>query len=247
MKSLVRLALITAVVLPLMETTSVAQTSEPVLTGRGLIWGSLGFQGDLGGAVNTSGIGVISGLRAEIDANTWAERYDTALVFRIGGAYNVTSQSQVFAAVTWEQSEADTTDIGLIGGLPLQGKFSDYQGTGIDAGYRYFFNTDYKAKPFVSGSIGFQRLQDISLSLSSAPFTRADIPFYDDSWVASWRLGTGILMDINERFGWQVTLDIKYSGVLSDQSGIGTVGFERVNDVGNRWTLPILVGAFVKF
>ena len=54
-------------------------------------------------------------------------------------------------------------------------------------------------------------------------------------------------MDINERFGWQVTLDIKYSGVLSDQSGIGTVGFERVNDVGNRWTLPILVGAFVKF
>ena len=152
MKSLVRLALITAVVLPLMETTSVAQTSEPVLTGRGLIWGSLGFQGDLGGAVNTSGIGVVSGLRAEIDANTWAERYDTALVFRIGGAYNVTSQSQVFAAVSMGAVRSRyNRQSGSSAGCRCQGKFSDYQGTGIDAGYRYFFNTDYKAKPFVSG------------------------------------------------------------------------------------------------
>jgi hypothetical protein len=35
--------------------------------------------------------------------------------------------------------------------------------------------------------------------------------------------------------------------VLSDQSGIGTVGFERINDVGNRWTLPVMGGVYVKF
>jgi hypothetical protein len=35
--------------------------------------------------------------------------------------------------------------------------------------------------------------------------------------------------------------------VLSDASGIGALGFERVNDQGNRWTFPVLVGAFVKF
>jgi hypothetical protein len=246
MESVLRLALLSAPVL-LAATTAFAQAPDPILEGRGMVWGSLGFQGDLGGAVNTSGIGVVSGLRAEIDANTWAERYDAALVFRIGGAYNLTPRSQVFAAITWEQSESDTTTVGLIGGQPLQAKFGDYQGTAIDAGYRHFFRTDYEAKPFVSGSIGFQRLQDITISLSSVPFTAADVPFYDDSWVSSWRLGTGFLMDINERLGWQVTLDIKYSGVLSDQSGIGTVGFERINDVGNRWTLPIMVGAYLKF
>jgi hypothetical protein len=246
MKLSVRLALLPAVILSL-GTTAFAQAPDPILEGRGMVWGSLGFQGDLGGAVNSSGVGVVSGLRAEIDANTWAERYDTALVFRIGGAYNLDSKSQVFAAITWEQSEADTTNVGLIGGQALQAKFSDYQGTGIDAGYRYFFNTDYKAKPFIAGSIGFQRLQDITISLTSVPFTANDVPFYDDSWVAGWRLGTGFLMDINERFGWQVTIDLKYSGVLSDQSGIGTVGFERINDVGNRWTLPILGGVYAKF
>jgi hypothetical protein len=224
-----------------------AQAPGPLEQGGGLVWGSVGFQGDLGGGVNSSGVGVVNGLRAEIDTNTWGERYDAAFIFRIGGAYNLTSYSQVFGALAWEQAEADTTEIGLIGGLPLLGKFGDYQGWGFDVGYRYFFNSDYAAKPFVAGSVGYQRVQDITLSLTSTPFNVADVPFYDDSWVVGWRLGTGILVDINDHFGWQVTIDLKYAGELSDQSGIGTLGFERINDVGNRWTLPIMGGVYYKF
>jgi hypothetical protein len=228
-------------------TTLSGQTAEPLEAGHGMFWGSLGFQGDISGAVSTSGVGMVNGLRAEINANTWAERYDAALIFRIGGAYNLSATSQVFAAMAWEQAEADTAEVGLIGGLPLQAKFSDYQGWGIDAGYRYFFATERRPKPFVGGSFGFQRVQDITIGLSSATFNVNEVPFYDDSWVATWRAGGGFLMDFNERIGLQVTVDLKYSGVLSDQSGIGTVGFERINDVGNRWTFPIMAGAYVKF
>ena len=219
----------------------------PLEQGRGLAWASLGFQQDLGGALNSSGIGVVNGVRAEIDANTWAERYDAALLFRFGGAYNITSNSQVFGAFGVEQSEADTTEIGLSGGQPLEGKFSDYQGWGFDVGYRYFFRTDYKMKPFVGGSLGFQRIQNITVDLSATTYNITEIPFYDDSWVSAWRAGGGFLYDINERIGWQVTLDLKYSGVLSDEAGIGTVGFERINDRGNRYTLPIMAGVYFKF
>ena len=110
--------------------------------------------------------------------------------------------------MSWEQSESDSTVVGLIGGRELSAKFDDYQGWGIDAGYRHFFNTEYKATPFVAFSVGFQRIQDITLDLSSATFNATDIPFYDDSWVAGWRLGTGFLYDINDTFGWQVTIDV---------------------------------------
>ena len=78
-------------------------------------------------------------------------------------------------------------------------------------------------------------------------FLPPDVPFYDDSWVVGWRVGTGFLWDINDRVGWQVTIDLKYSGELSDQAGIGMVGFERINSVGNRWTIPIMAGAYFKF
>ena len=226
--------------------TAFAQ-SGPIEQGRGLAWGSLGFQGDLGGSVNSSGIGVVNGMRAEIDANTWGERYDAALIFRIGGAYNLTSRSQLTGEVTWEQSEADMTESGLIGGQPLLVKFSDYQGTAIDVGYRYFVGGLSTMKPFVGGALGYQRLQDITISFESSVFNEADVPFYDDSWGFGWRIGTGVLGDINERFGWQLTVDLKYASQLSDQSGTGTVGFERINDTGNRWTLPIMGGLHVKF
>jgi hypothetical protein len=246
MRRLIRIAVVSFAVQALCA-AAYAQSDGPLVPGSGLAWGSLGFQGDLGGALNVSGIGVVGGQRAEINANTWAERYDAALIFRLGGAFNITETSQVFGAITWEQAEADTTVIGLIAGQELSGKFSDYQGWGIDGGYRYFFPTEYKAMPFVGGSIGFHRIQDITVNLTSPVFNSGEVPFYDDSWVAGWRVGTGVLYDINDRFGWQVTVDIKYTGVLSDQAGIGTVGFERINNVGNRWTLPIMAGAYVKF
>ena len=226
--------------------TAFAQ-SGPIEQGRGLAWGSLGFQGDLGGSVNSSGIGVVNGMRAEIDANTWGERYDAALIWRLGGAYNLTSRSQLTGEVTWEQAESDRTESGLIGGQPLNVKFGDYQGTAIDVGYRYFVGGLSKMKPFVGGALGYQRIQDITISFDSAPFSEADVPFYDDSWGFAWRLGTGMLVDINERIGWHVTVDLKYASQLSDQSGLGTVGFERINDTGNRWTLPIMGGVHLKF
>lgn len=36
-------------------------------------------------------------------------------------------------------------------------------------------------------------------------------------------------------------------GVLSGSAGIGTLGMERINNVANRWTMPIMGGIYVKF
>ena len=223
------------------------QSPGPLEPGGVMVWGAIGMQGDLGGSVNSSGIGVVNGARAEINTNTWGERYDAALIVRAGGAYNFTSHDQFFAAFAMQQAEADGAEIGLLGGQPLTGTFTDYQGWGLDAGYRFVFDSAMSAKPFVSASLGFDRIQEISLSLSAGSFNANDIPFYSDSFVMSWRIGTGFLWDLNDRIGALATIDLKYNGVLSDRSGIGTIGFERINDTGNRWTLPVMAGVYVKF
>ena len=61
------------------------------------------------------------------------------------------------------------------------------------------------------------------------------------------RLGAGIQWDLSPRWGIQATGDIKYASKLNDQSGLGTIGFERVNDTGNRLTIPFMAGVYVKF
>jgi hypothetical protein len=243
-----RILAFTLVVLASTIAAASAQTTglEP---GHGLVWGAVGFQADTGGSLNTSGVGNIGGARAEIDENTWGERYDAALEFRLGYAYNVTNRTQGFFALHWEQAEADETGVGLLGGQPLNAKFSDLQGWAFDVGIRRFFPTTVKAKPFVAASVGFLHLPKIDVDFSSTTnnFSATDVPFYDNSWVAQWRLGTGVLWDITPRIGWQATVDLKYSGKLSDRSGLGTLGLERVNNAGNRWSLPILGGVYYKF
>ena len=227
---------------------AMAQSPAPLREGGVMIWGSIGFQGDLGGSVNSSGTGTLNGRRAELDANTWGERYDPGFIFRFGGAYNLTEHSQITGTIGSEQAESDEADAGLLAGVPIEVKFSDYQAWGFDVGYRRFLATEFNARPFVGAAIGFQSVDAITMNLrSNAGLVVDDLPFYDDSWVVQWRIGTGLLWDINDRFGAQVTIDLKYSGVLSDQSGIGSLGFERINDQGNRFTFPVLVGAFVKF
>jgi hypothetical protein len=232
------------------ERTVFAQDPVPTTgleAGGGMIWGSMGFQSDLGGTVNSSGTGFVSQRRAEINANSWAERYDAALAFRIGAAYNLNETSQLFGALTWDQGEADEALTGLLGGEELLIKLDDYQGWGIDFGYRYFYPTTVAVKPFVSGSLGFQRVQEITADLSAPDFRAEDVPFYDDSWVPQWRVGTGFLWDLSTVIGVLVTVDVKYSGLLSDAAGLGTLGFDRVNDTGNRWSLPYMGGVYVKF
>jgi hypothetical protein len=222
--------------------------SGPPDEGTVIVWGALGFQLDFGGNVNSSGVGVLNGRRAELDANTWGERYDPSLAFRVGGAYNLSSDSQLTAAISWEQAESDVAEAGLLAGLPIEVGFGDYQAWGFDVGYRYFLTTDYTARPFVGGALGFQHVDAITMTMTSlAGLSVTELPFYDDSWVVQWRMGTGLMWDISDRFGAQVTVDIRYSGVLSDVSGLGSLGFERINDQGNRWTFPIMAGAFVKF
>ena len=244
----VHLLLISHLLVVVLAAPAMAQSPGPLREQGVMVWGSIGFQGDFGGSVNSSGVGTLNGRRAELDANTWGERYDPGFIFRVGGAYNLTDRSQITGTVAWEQAEADEADAGLLAGVPIEVKFTDYQAWGFDVGYRRFVTTEFNARPFIGAAIGFQSVDAITMSLrSTAGLVVDQLPFYDDSWVVQWRIGTGLLWDLGDRFGAQVTLDVKYSGVLSDESGIGSLGLERINDRGNRFTFPVMVGAFVKF
>src|SRR5262245_42718838 len=144
-----------------------AQGQGPVEEGRVMIWGAIGFQGDFGGNVSSSGVGTLNGRRAELDANTGGERYDPGPVLQAGGAYNLTGDSQLTGSVGWEQAESDAAEAGLLAGVPIEVGFSDYQAWGFDIGYRQFLASNYTARPFVGGALGFQHVDAITIDMTS--------------------------------------------------------------------------------
>lgn len=248
MRGIARLALFSVMALGA-SAPAFAQATTGMENKQVVLWGTIGFQGDVGGSVNSSGLGIVGGLPGEINLNTWGERYDSSLIVRAGGGYNLTAFDMITVQTHWEQAEADRAKIGLLGGQDLYGTFSDQQGWGIDFGYRRTFATTTAIKPFFAGSFGTQRTQEIVASFEALALGAviANVPFYDDSWVSTWRIGGGFLWDFHPMVGLQVSLDFKYSGVMSDAAGLGQVGFERINDTGNRWTTPLLGGFYVKF
>jgi hypothetical protein len=228
------------------QTTGTATTG---LTAKHFVaWGEIGFQGDIGGDLNTSGIGRLGGTTAEMDANSWGERYDAALVIRVGAGYNLSDTSQVIFTTHWEQAEADPADVGLVGLQPLQATFTDYQGWGLDVGYRRYVPTVSRVKPFAEVAVGFERVESISADLVAQPnFIANAVPFYDDSWVILWRIGGGVTSAFTERLGLQISAALQYAGELSDKSGLGALGFERINNAGNKWAVPVTAGVYWKF
>ena len=244
-----RLATTAVMIVAFFVGSGVAHAQETGLTpGHVSVWGEIGFEGDLKGNINTSGVGQVAGSRAEIDINSWAERYDAALAVRFGFGYALDEHQQLTFTANWNQAKSDQATVGLIGGQPLLATFSDYQGWGFDAGYRYYGATASKVKPFVSMAVGVQHVQEIQADLTAAPnIVFNDVPFYQDSTVLRGRFGGGFIVMFSDKVGLQVTGDIQYTGALNDQSGLGTLGFERINDDGRKWSSPLTGGLIVHF
>jgi hypothetical protein len=212
------------------------------------VWGEIGFENDLKGNINTSGVGLVAGQRAEIDINSWAERYDAALLVKAGFGYALDDQQQITFTFNWDQAEADQAEIGLLGGQPLTATFTDYQGWGFDAGYRYYAPTASKVKPFVEMAVGVQHVQEIHADMIGAPnLAFNDVPFYNDSYALRGRAGGGIVVMFNSKVGFQLVGNLQYTGALKDQSGLGTLGFERVNNEGRKWNAPLTGGIIAHF
>jgi len=224
-----------------------AQTTG-LAAGHVSVWGEIGFEADLKGNINTSGVGLVNGSRAEIDINSWGERYDAAFVVRFGVGFALDEHQQLTFNGNWDQAQADQGEVGLLGGQPLFASFTDYQGWGFDAGYRYYHATAGMVKPFVGVAAGFQRVQEIQANFTAAPSVAYNaVPFYTDSWSLRARFGGGMIVMFSDKVSLQVTGDIQYTGALNDQSGLGTLGFERVNNDGKKWNSPLTGGLIVHF
>jgi len=227
----------------------VAQAQTTGITARHVsVWGEIGFEGDIKGNVNTSGVGVVAGQRAEIDINSWAERYDAALLVRFGVGFALDDEQEFIVTGNWDQAEADQAVVGLLGGQPLQATFTDYQGWGIDFGYRFHFATASRVKPFAEVAGGIQHVQEIHATfIGAANQVFNDVPFYSDSFAGRARAGGGLLFAVSGNVGVQIAAGLQFTAALKDQSGLGTLGFERVNNDGRKWNTPLTGGIYVHF
>lgn len=212
---------------------------------------SIGWDNDISGNINGSGIGTINGQTVVITRNTYEQVYGTGLHLRGGVGYLTSDQmTELRATVTFQSLDADfITPIGDIGVSNLYAQYTDYQALTLDVGVRRYRDVARNVRAYGEGTIGLGFIDKIDATLVApgANLTRDANDFYDQTVALSLAGNAGLLFQTNEQFGIFTQLGFRWVSGLAEVDDLVGTGLDTINDKSSRWTLPFVAGVRFSF
>jgi hypothetical protein len=200
-----------------------------------------------------------------VNSRKFSDVYDRPIQLGISGNYGLSNQDEVSAGLRYLHAQGKTfnalnvTSAGTINGVAfagnaaLQGDFGNYNEYGLDAGYRHFFEPVASGfHPYIGGILGLKHNNSVDIDLSYNSTTIANgIKFYESGWAWAAGLEAGFRYDIASSVALGLATGIRYEGNLrqdsTDINSASAGGLANVNNGGNRWDIPAVVGLTVKF
>ena len=173
--------------------------------------------------------------------------------FKVGVGYRLSPRTEVAVNFVLSRSSSEIVQIGTVGtgNLPLQVKFDDYNYWGFEGGQRFFFS-QVRFTPYVGYLVGINRNGDIRGLFVDVPpsltpgLVAQDGKFFEKSWAFSFGPTGGVLVGIGP-FELMAETQLRFMGGLSDVDWLVEEGLRDINSESERWSLPILVGARIRF
>ena len=122
---------------------------------------------------------------------------------------------------------------------------------GVEGGQRWFFART-RFTPFVGYLVGVNRHQDIRGTFVGVPpnltpgLAEQDGKFFEKSWAFSLGPTGGLLIGVGP-FEVMAETQLRFMGGLSDVDWLVEEGLRDINSESSRWSLPLLVGARIRF
>lgn len=242
----VKYALASMVVAALVGTVSNASAQTQVTRSPWNIEFGVGFDNDISGNINGSGVGTINGQTVVITRNTYEEVYGTGLHLRGGVGYLIDGErTELRATVTFQSLDADfIVPIGDIGVSNLYAQYSDYQSLTLDVGARRYRDLATNVRVYGEGTVGlgFVDKIDAQLIAPGANLTRNADDFYDQTVALSFAANAGVLFETSNRVGVFAQLGLRWVSGLAEVDDLVGTGLDTINDKSSRWTLPFVTG-----
>jgi hypothetical protein len=209
---------------------------------------NLGADVALSGDVHGAGTGRVLALPTTVEARGYDEVYGNPFTWSLDFGYEASGGNELRVRLFRTAGAAERVQVGNVAGLALFAEFDDYAATGVDFGYRKYLGPG-GVRPFVGGSVGFVRAgqNDGTFTVPAAGVTLADVPMTDSSTAATFALSGGVMVPMGSTFGIQAGVDFRWHGDLEPIDGLAGTGLEAINDETRRWSMPITVGAVIRF
>jgi hypothetical protein len=196
------------------------------------------------------------GAPINLTETSYDDVYGRMGMFKIGVGYRTTPRTEAVVNFVWSSSDSEetATPIGTVGTspqVPLTVNFTEYQYWGIEGGQRWFFART-RFTPYVGYLVGLNRHQDIRGTFVGIPanltpgLAAQDGKFFEKSWALSFGPTGGILIGVGP-FEVMAETQFRYMGGLSDVDWLVEEGLRDINGESSRWSIPILVGARIRF
>ena len=196
------------------------------------------------------------GAPINFDETTYDEVYGRMGMFKVGVGYRLTPRTEAVVDFVYSRSAAndEAIQIGTAGNspqVPLKVHFTEYQYWGFEGGQRWFL-TRTRFTPFVGWLAGINRNQDIRGTFVGVPssvtpgLAAQDGKFFEKSWAFSFGPTGGILFPVGP-IEIIAETQLRFLGGLSDVDWLVEEGLRDVNSKSSRWSLPLLVGARIRF
>ena len=234
-----------------------AAAPEETLRNRLTFSALVGWDNQFSGVMIKEATGqTIGGAPISLGETTFDEVYGRIGIFKIGVGYRTTPRTEGVLNFVWSSSEADESAVAVgtvgPGGLvPLTVNFTAYKYWGLEGGQRWFF-ARRRFTPFVGYLVGINRHQDIRGTFVGVPanltpgLAEQDGKFFEKSWALSLGPTGGLLVGIGP-FELMAETQLRFLGGLSDVDWLVEEGLRDINSDSSRWSIPVLVGARIRF
>jgi hypothetical protein len=220
-----------------------AQAQDDSVKGKFSITLRGGLETTVNGDLHEGGSGTVLGLATTVDAKTFNDVYGGFGTLRVGGGigFGLTDNLELIANVSYARGTADVLQVGTVAGLALNAEFEDYEDLTVEGGLRLHVPTSGPLDPYVNLVAGVRRVSAIpaTFTVPAASVTLADTPFYDDSNVPVFGGDLGVAFKLNPNVSLGAEVGLRWQGELTDIEGLRGSGLENLNDVGQRWSVPV--------
>jgi hypothetical protein len=195
------------------------------------------------------------GAPINLNETSFDDVYGRIGMFKLGVGYRTTPRTEAVLNFVWSSSDATSaaTTIGTVGNpqIPLQVNFTSYKYWGFEGGQRWYFART-RFTPFVGYLVGINRNQDlrgtfVNVPLNLTPGLAAqDGKFFEKSWAFSLGPTAGVLIGVGP-FEVMAETQFRFMGGLSDVDWLVEEGLRDINSESSRWSIPLLLGARIRF
>lgn len=205
------------------------------------------------GPLNPALAGVSAELR--IQARSFDDIYEDATTYGVELARGIGGNREIFGAIRRIEADEGSVQVGgafvpaLATTLPVFGRFGEFKATALEAGVRQYFG-EGALQPYVAGRAGVARVDAINatFTIPAAAITIPNARFYDDSTAVTLGADVGVSYAVTDRFSIAAETGLRWQSKLSDDdSSIAGLGLARINDEGDRLSVPVTVRAMVAF